>query len=54
MWSESGERLPYVPAWEIETSDNKANATQSLPNFGSHSPFGSGEWIAPWHVRWSK
>ena len=53
MWSESGERLPYNPQWAIEPSDNTHNATNSLPNFGAHSPLGSGEWIAPWNVRWS-
>jgi hypothetical protein len=53
MWSESGERLPYNPQWAVELSDNTHNATSSLPNFGDHSPLGSGEWIVPWNVRWS-
>lgn len=53
MCSETGERLQYNSEWEIEPSDNTRNATASVPNFGAHSPFGSGEWIAPWHVRWS-
>jgi hypothetical protein len=53
MWSETGERLPYSLAVEVESSDNTHNATASVPNFGAHSPLGSGEWIAPWDMRWS-
>jgi hypothetical protein len=53
MWSETGERLPYNREW-IEPSDSTHNATVQVPNFVEHSPLGSGEWIAPWHMRWSK
>ena len=53
MWSESGERLPYNPEWAVEPSDNTYNATNQIPSFARHSPLGSGEWIAPWNVRWS-
>jgi len=53
MWSESGERLPYNPDWTVEPSDNTANATMPLPNYAGRSLLGSGEWIAPWNVRWS-
>ena len=53
MWSDSGERLPYNPEWAVEPSDNTHNATSPVPSFGSHSPLGSGEWIAPWNARWS-
>jgi hypothetical protein len=53
MWSETGERLPYSLSVEVEPADNTHGATDSVPNFGAHSPLGSGEWIAPWHMRWS-
>jgi len=53
MWSDSGKRLPYNPQWAIEPSDNSHNATSPVPSFAHHSPLGSGEWIAPWNVRWS-
>ena len=53
MWSETGERLPYNPEWAVEPSDNTHNATSPVPNFAEHSPLGSGEWMAPWNVRWS-
>jgi hypothetical protein len=53
MWSETGERLPYNLAVKVEPSDNSHNATASVSNFGAHSPLGSGEWIAPWHMRWN-
>ncbi len=52
MWSDSGERLLYNPEWAIESSDNTYNATTPVPSFARHSPLGSGEWIAPWNVRW--
>jgi hypothetical protein len=53
MWSETSERLLYNPEWAIEPSDNTHNATISVPNFAERSPSGSGEWMAPWNVRWS-
>ena len=53
MWSDTGERLPYSPGWVIEPSDTTHVAGPSVPNFAAHSPLGSGEWIAPWHQRWS-
>ena len=34
-----------------ETRDR--SVTPSIPDFARHSPFGSGEWFAPWNVRWS-
>jgi hypothetical protein len=51
-WSEIGIR--YNPQWMRETSEsNDPNVFAPPANFAEHSPFGSGEWYAPWNVRWS-
>jgi len=38
MWSETGERLPYNPEWEVEPSDNTHNATSPSAEFCGAQP----------------
>jgi len=53
-WSIPREWSPHRPAWLEEPSLAAAdNPAPPLPDFAAHSPLGSGEWIAPWHARWS-
>lgn len=51
-WSEAGEHDQNNAPW----IDGKSESVplSSVPDFARHSPFGSGEWYAPWNVRWSK
>ena len=53
--SEVGIGIRDNPRWMRETSEsNYPDASTPLANFAEHSPFGSGEWYAPWNVRWSR
>ena len=53
-WFEAGKCVTYNPLWIQEDSGNvSANVPSPVPDFARHSPFGSGEWFAPWNARWS-
>ena len=51
-WCEGGQSVQRTGLEEVsETRDRSLAPT--IPDFARHSPLGSGEWIAPWNVRWS-
>ena len=50
-WSEAGERDQHNAPWIHGKSESVP--LPSTPDFARHSPFGSGEWFAPWNARWS-
>jgi hypothetical protein len=52
-WSEVGQRVQYASGWIHETSVVQSGHLPPVPDFASHSPFGSGEWFAPWRLRWN-
>lgn len=54
-WSpEVGEAIRYDSSWIQEASVKKDwNVSPSIHNFATHSALGSGEWCAPWNIRWS-
>ena len=52
-WSDPGE-LRRNDSWMHDISEaSDRSAVPSIPDFARHSPLGSGEWFAPWNVRWS-
>jgi hypothetical protein len=53
-WSETGQSLRLADPWiQNDSGVMDASCTPSIPDFASHSPLGSGEWFAPWNMRWS-
>ncbi|HZD48836.1 MAG TPA: hypothetical protein VE178_08820 [Silvibacterium sp.] len=51
-WSGAWERRDYNPPW-IQQGSGDTNVSPLTPDFTMVSSFGSGEWFAPWNVRWS-
>ena len=53
-WPEDLSDIRNRPAWLGEAPDGDfCKSPSCVPEFAAHSPMGSGEWIAPWKVRWS-
>jgi hypothetical protein len=53
-WPEAGKHIPYNPLWMQEASASvDRTISPAIPNFAARSPLGSGEWFAPWNIRWS-
>ena len=52
-WTTVGRPVDYASDWIQETTDAEGGPVPPLPNFASHSLLGSGEWFAPWRLRWS-
>jgi hypothetical protein len=53
-WFESSQSLQRTaPLFEEASESRDRSVSPGIPDFARHSPFGSGEWFAPWNVRWS-
>lgn len=54
-WSEPAEPTPsHLIAIEENPGADFESYLDPLPDFAAHSLLGSGEWLLPWNVRWSK
>ncbi len=51
-WFEAGQSVQRTGLEESSENADRS-LSPSIPDFARHSPFGSGEWFAPWNARWS-
>jgi hypothetical protein len=53
-WADLGQQVRRSVPWMHDASEGADRSrVSSMPNFAEHSPLGSGEWFAPWSMRWS-
>ena len=54
-WCESDQSVQRTaPHIEETLKTRDRGVTPAFPDFARHSPLGSGEWFAPWNLRWSR